>query len=552
MAAEKYYADLHCHASLIAYNINRNKFWDYDPPRERQRDNFLSTFFLSPFSQTEFSIMAKAGIKLAFISLYQVEQGFFDNLFLEPFGEKKKKGMIANKVLREITDNPKFNEVRNAGARIVFNMPSSRYEEIDSDEFNYFDDINKEYKYITQQIAQPQTVDGKQYRFFIPDNFHHLQQMLSLDADYNITNASNGNIAIMLTIEGGHALGLGLKDLLLIADEDLDSVDGNDVFTNPQVEALWQKIKTNIALLKKWGSDTGNNHRPVFLTFTHHFWNQLCGHAMSFATMMHKGFNQQRGMTKGFTLLGEKVMDQLLELNNPNSNTRILIDAKHLSIKARQTFYSKIKAHNNSTSGKKISVIASHTAVNQLATISDVYAGKSHDEMDAIYDASGIFNPWDINLSDEEIINIYESGGLIGLIMDQRVLSGQKMINQISKIIKDQKLKADSLLYKSLWAEPLVQNLLHIVNTILKVHSSDTEKAWQVMSIGSDFDGMINPVDAFCFSEDFPTLRIIIVEKLILRAPIEISLQGKSLIQIEQLVDGVMFKNAVRFLHQNF
>ena len=38
-----------------------------------------------------------------------------------------------------------------------------------------------------------------------------------------------------------------------------------------------------------------------------------------------------------------------------------------------------------------------------------------------------VFNPWTINLFDEDILEIVESSGMIGIIMDERVLGYGKL-----------------------------------------------------------------------------------------------------------------------------
>lgn len=77
----------------------------------------------------------------------------------------------------------------------------------------------------------------------------------------------------------------------------------------------------------------------------------------------------------------------------------------------------------------------------------------------------------------------------------------------------------------------------------------EVQLAWQRVSIGSDFDGMINALDAYCHAEDFQRLRCVMIEKLRLRQAFEPILRGQNL---EALVDGLLYKNALRFLEKNF
>ena len=67
---------------------------------------------------------------------------------------------------------------------------------------------------------------------------------------------------------------------------------------------------------------------PWFVTFSHHFYNELCGHARSLRKIIGKLTNQEEGINTSFTPLGLEVLDILLDKNN---GRRILIDVKHMS-----------------------------------------------------------------------------------------------------------------------------------------------------------------------------------------------------------------------------
>ncbi len=219
---------------------------------------------------------------------------------------------------------------------------------------------------------------------------------------------------------------------------------------------------------------------------------------------------------------------------------------------------------------------------------------KNHTDADVVYNRSNSFNPWEINLSDEELVRIFESDGIVGLNLDERILSGYKL----NRTMREESAKAwgdaDLNKYIDTWTPAVIQQLVRgarvLLNhlkrkTLLAAGSAvsldagllakagaleaevpdaslDWEKqrrVWQVFAIGSDFDGFINPMDGVATARDFRFLRDSLVRLLTVRtqpgtlAPgADPILLGRSGEQIEEIVKGVMSANALRFLERYF
>lgn len=125
--------------------------------------------------------------------------------------------------------------------------------------------------------------------------------------------------------------------------------------------------------------------------------------------------------------------------------------------------------------------------------------------------SQGWFYPWGINLADEEVKIIYDSKGIIGLNFDERILGGY-MSNYNEKYKRNTKEKFKNLgIISSSFAvnfeeyyrcEPLLRNVLYIV---LKSERNDTT-AWDHVAIGSDFDGLIDPINPCRTAAEIPSL----------------------------------------------
>jgi microsomal dipeptidase-like Zn-dependent dipeptidase len=498
-----FFADLHCHSTMFPYNQMRQTVWhEYKHP-------------VYP-SQGDFIKLAKGGVRVLFLSLYPVEQGFLT---------VKELGLETG----DITD---------ALAHLVINIPKKRADEIQSYEHDYFADLLKEYDFL-QRFADPYTENvrlnlfrSRKFKFRIVGNFDELNAILNLDQDLNANPAEDNTIAVILTIEGAHSLGTGQRNTTSLDYDDLSSA-----------------IKSNIANLKKLGPPgKEGSHCPFFVSLSHHFWNQLGGHAVSLWTLLRKIFDQNTGINDGIKELGKLVIDELLSKEN---GKRILIDAAHMSVKVRQWYYYTYLPERELRTGEKIPVIVSHTGSNGFSTlISSEMQGTPetiHDVADKLYKNSKIFNPWDVFVSDEEILIIHKSGGLVGLNLDQRIMMGKEVLSRTKKRVRFKMPWTADII----WVEPLIEQILHIARTIYR-QTQDESVIWENICIGSDFDGMITPIRAYRNATSFPKLEKTILNRLKKRRNSELLLQGKSDSELHQITINILWKNALRFLKKHY
>ncbi|MCK5337810.1 MAG: hypothetical protein KAJ50_03325, partial [Bacteroidales bacterium] len=174
------------------------------------------------------------------------------------------------------------------------------------------------------------------------------------------------------------------------------------------------------------------------------------------------------------------------------------------------------------------------------------------DDTDDKYNASETFNNWSINLFDDEIIEIFNSNGIIGLNFDERILSGHKVMEEYKDRFSKKDIKERTPEIMRFWAQQMLNNLLGIVKAVVnsgQVADADKVKAWDMLSIGTDFDGMINPEDAFITSEEFVDFRLLLEELMPLQDEMIELLQG---LPVEEALDKLMYDNAYNFAKMHY
>lgn len=126
-------------------------------------------------------------------------------------------------------------------------------------------------------------------------------------------------------------------------------------------------------------------------------------------------------------------------------------------------------------------------------------------------DTTGWFHPFSINLFDEEIKYVYETDGIIGITLEERVL-GNGRPNYFKHNHYGVMYDFFNTEFHGRWnysydelkaVEPFMRNLLYIVRYS---DCKDKKEAWKHVAIGSDFDGMIDPIDVCPTVNDIPHL----------------------------------------------
>ncbi|OLY91703.1 Membrane dipeptidase (Peptidase family M19) [Cnuella takakiae] len=433
--------DLHCHPQYkpmgksygAIQGVQSEKpnekasMWHYNPPTDV--DKLLNQLTgLTKFSQTNLTASMYGGVWVMVVSLGAIEKWFFCHL---GGGDGIFKDIMADFAV-------------GVGTKRINAIQGMK---------DYFADLDQEYKFIQQMQDRVVTIDGKKLTYRMVRNFEELAGVMEQNQEA-LTSTTEGKpitLALIPSIEGMHVLNCGL-------DSACDA----------------ETVKANARMLKK------HPHKPWFVTFAHHFYNELCGHAPSLRGKMSKRCNQSHGMGTGFTDLGKEVLEILLDDTDGN---RILIDIKHLSAKGRAELMElRRKKYKN------LPLIISHGACNGLPNPSTSFS--KYPEL------GNDMSRGDINFYDEEILEMARSGGIMGLQLDERRIASEERLKQTkSSLVLSKKMH-----YRS----QLVWNQIQYIAELL---DDNNLFAWDCIALGSDYDGIVDPVNTFWTFEEYTDLK---------------------------------------------
>jgi len=478
MSTEKNnYVDFHCHPAMKPFGksfnyrkigINhprRNRsssIWKYNPPSVLDKlINYVIN--LTKFSQANFTSLAKGGVKVACVSLYPIEKGFF-----------------VNKIKSEFIKDIASNFATGVGKKRV---------DVIQDITDYFKDLEMEYDFYEQLNNKVIKLPEGKFRYKLVKKFTEIE-MANQDGVQTIN--------VIMSIEGLHVLNSNI---------------------NKPVNEI--EFMANLQKIKLWKAP------PLFVSVAHHFWNHLCGHSESFTKLVKKKVDQSEGINTGFTVLGKKVVNELLSTKN---GKRIYIDVKHMSVASRQDFYNIIDTNPDY---KNMPIIISHGAANGLKSFKNKTSGGSK--------VANLLKQVDINFFNEELIRVAKSKGIFGLQLDERRVASNKTIKHTKHAVKRSKI----MHYRSelLWFQ---------IQHIAEVLDNASLFIWDCIVLGTDYDGIIDPLNAFWTAEELPYLADFLerhAHNYINNNTFKIS---ENNIDADEIIDRIMSSNGLQFLKTYF
>ncbi|MCX2744147.1 hypothetical protein OO013_09735 [Mangrovivirga sp. M17] len=406
-----------------------------------------------------------------------------------------------------------------------------------------------------------------------------------------------GRLNLILAIEGGHNL----------LNEALDVVFPTN--------SLSEKIKEY--------RDKGHNYDYLYVTLTHlsHVPRvSLCSHAFGFKLVAANKVNEAVPVLNGLTRKGKETIRELMDCSN--NEYPILIDIKHMSLKSRFDFYKERSNLLNDSAFKAVKkgnkkwwpIIATHMGI----------TGYRYSEMTELFGEIGFerglessvrirferqrkmkvpvgwgvdhvcFNPMTINLCDDDIEEIAKSNGLIGISLDARILGHENFKKRNNSIDEYDYMSKDD--FVRLFPEqakkiiPLNEipveveteegflgfavrkerelylfcfTLLHVARVIdqLTDKERNNKSGWEFLTIGSDFDGLIDSIKEAETATDLPSFRKEVkkalakaeksyVEAYDLPDGFEIIPRKSGKLQTDQVIDMVFGQNGINFVKE--
>lgn len=478
--AREFFVDIHAHPTLRAYNSTVSQgtrnLWEktHNPSFDNKLGRWarMKSHGIAHHSQANLYNFAEGNVRVVFDALYPFEKGFL-NL------RKLPKAMLGKEnadILFQTVTGYDMNQIR-----------ALRKHK------DYFQELLGQYGFLSK--GQGQSPDGK-FSYQLAGNWGDVEAIVGSDPN---------KIAVVVTIEGAHALNCGIPK------------------RKGKPGACEKELLDNIGTIKSWKA------APFFINLAHHFYNELSGHTRSLKPGMYQAFNQKKGLNEGITPLGWKVLHELLAKDN---GRRVLIDVKHMSLKARKEYYQMIHSHNRISHHDRIPIVCSHTGVSAYSTIRA--SGRRKDKPRKMRQTP--FHNWAINLSDEEIRHIADSGGLMGLMVDKGLLGSQQRLVEI-KGFEDARQRKDALL------ELVAQNIFRAV------HAVGDSRGWDLIALGTDYDGMITHLDMYPEAACLPDLKSDLVDYLKRTRYCQDLWHG---LEPEEMVQKLMQTNALRFLEHHF
>jgi len=197
--------------------------------------------------------------------------------------------------------------------------------------------------------------------------------------------------------------------------------------------------------------------------------------------------NQKKGLNTGITELGRHVLRELLGRHN---GKRIYIDTKHMSVQSRKEYFGFVRNYNVINPNDKIPVLSSHTGANGYKDLDSSLKIFDHNRKSR----KTYLNKRSLNISHEEIRVIHESEGILGIMLDKGNLGGGLKIKELTEMKPGQK-KTDGF-SKLIWS-----NIFEVTKAV------KDKSAWDIVGLGTDYDGGISHVDNYLNAESLTKLK---------------------------------------------
>lgn len=424
-------------------------------------------------SQENLTDLLKSKTRLIINSIYVLEKDWY-------LGAKRKRPHGYKRILQRVFIKSPL--LLHKALRILLGMKVQRFDFLVNNSI-YFDEYQDQYKHLVELVRKN---EGSLYLLKPGDKIRDINK-----------------IVIVNSIEGAHILSLNEHNRL-----------------SPK-----NQIQARIKILKN------QKYRPLYITLAHLFNNRIVGHSRSIQGRLSSLIPQETGLNEGLTSLGKTIIEELLCMKSTCKSKRILIDCKHMSILARTQYYQIITKYNN-THRKKIPILFSHTAFSGYDTIQELQEASTYEKRSKIdYGNYNGFDGRSINLCGEEVQLIYQSKGLIGIILERKALSGKEN--------RENHKQTD-------YAQEIWRNIRSMASYLTE---QEDDSIWDIFCIGSDFNGLISTPIKYSSLTKLQKLEIDLIDIVKNDPELKTISFGK---HPEEIVRKFMYKNLEDFISQHY
>ncbi|GAA0880023.1 hypothetical protein GCM10009119_29930 [Algoriphagus jejuensis] len=530
------FSDLHCHNHMRAHFHMQEKAKKFKRKGEfspwtviaSNSKNKEKGKMGASYSQIDLVKCWNGNLRLTFNSLYPLEREFVKGM--DPkIKEDKWYHFAARGILGH--SGIKRDLLQTAFMRI----PDKVIDYFQSEEYDYWEALNREKDFVLldsgkrikkNEIHVPSALFGdekaaakraeKEPKSYVAENASY--RVPKDRSELLKSLADDSEITMILTIEGAHAMGR----------ESCKSVQD----TSDRIKFIKEMWETPV----------------FFITFSHHFDNQLCGHAHSIPDMGKILMKQGQHTNTGFRRNGHRIVREFLGLNlkgerDPALGYRILIDVKHMAAKSRVDYYQLIDECLER--GDRIPVIASHCGYSGVESLAEHIRCEKEEKDDYCDKKSGRFNAWNINMCDEDIEMIVKTRGMFGISFDQRILGITK------KDLNDPESKRNGI--QLIWEN--IEGIVISAYENPKLNEAQKPQIWKSLTLGTDFEGLIDPINAYPTALEYEKFADDLVEVI---DQARQNPNAKHLAHInsredaEKLVDDFCYNNAEAFVIENY
>ncbi len=440
------YIDIHLHASIKPFNSLKSSSFNHWEIIEHSCENNFSKFFIKNANE----LPRRSQSNFESLVKGNVRLGF---LSLTPLEEKMLQPRLLN-----------INKRGVATFNCISGVQTSLWE-IKQKDRDYWVDLHENLRFVLRDEKKPYYIKNEVFHYQFIRNKQDLETVLK----------NPKLMGVLLNIEGAHALGHSFH------------ISRKWTHKSEYEQMVLQNADRLKGIVPLNNNDAYKLDVPLLsLGLCHFFWNGLAGHARTFTGTQEFIFGKQKKSNIGFTALGNKLVRRLLD---KESGRRVLIDIKHMSLQSRKEYYALLDSMMEK--GDTIPIISSHSTVSSLAWTDKAYSKKKDNYRK---NKKTYLNEWTISLAKEDVEKIAETKGLAGIMLDKYRLMGGKTKKLHKKTV-----------YGSKQRNQLMIDII-MANVFMVIKHLDTVEAWDIVCLGSDYDGMIIPPDNYVTGEDWPQM----------------------------------------------